>query len=118
VPVVAFDSPCALRTRALETLAQHSIPAVIGAEAIQLAGVQAAVSAGGGVALMATLGRTPEGLVPRDDLPRPEPLPLYVCARPNADSGIVGQVTGALRRLLGGSDTAHPTHALHLVQGA
>ena len=28
IPLVAFDEPCALRTRALETLPQHGIPAV------------------------------------------------------------------------------------------
>ncbi|WP_418064396.1 LysR family transcriptional regulator [Pimelobacter simplex] len=100
VPLVAFDSPCSLRSRALETLAAHAIPAVIGAEAIQLAGVQAAVGAGLGVALMATLGSTPEGLVRRDDLPLPEPLRLSVCARPALDADVVRLVAQALTPLL------------------
>ncbi|WP_459980437.1 LysR family transcriptional regulator [Nocardioides sp. AN3] len=116
VPVVAFDNPCALRTRALETLAQHAIPAVIGAEAIQLAGVQAAVGAGVGVALLATLGQTPEGLIARPDLPTPEPLPLYVCAARAVDRGIVGEVAEALRRLLGAHDVPRPVQPL--AQGA
>jgi DNA-binding transcriptional LysR family regulator len=100
VPVVAFDSPCALRTRALETLSEHDVPAVIGAEAMQLAGVQAAVGAGLGVALMATLGRTPEGLVPRSDLPTAEPLQLYVCARRGLPEPVVEQAASAVRSLL------------------
>ncbi|MEP9384737.1 LysR family transcriptional regulator [Nocardioides cheoyonin] len=102
VPVVAFDNPCALRTRALETLARRSIPAAIGAEAIQLAGVQAAVSAGLGVALMATLGQTPEGLVARNDLPPPEPLTLYVCSRPGLSDTAARLAAEALRPLLDG----------------
>jgi DNA-binding transcriptional LysR family regulator len=100
VPVVAFDKPCTLRTRALETLAAHGIPAVVDSEATQLAGVQAAVAAGMGVALMATLGETPTGLVPRDDLPAAEPIRLYVCRRTGLDEAITGRVTDALRPLL------------------
>ncbi|RLV50386.1 LysR family transcriptional regulator [Nocardioides mangrovicus] len=88
VPVVAFDEPCALRSRALETLSDHAIAAVVGAEATQLAGVQAGVGAGLGVALMATMGQTPQGLVPRTDLPEAAPLPLYVCARPGFDERV------------------------------
>lgn len=101
VPVVAFDSPCALRTRALETLSGHGIPAVVGAESMQLAGVQAAVGAGLGVALMATLGQTPDGLVPRPDLPTPEPLQLYVCARRGLADPIVDRAASVVRPLLG-----------------
>jgi DNA-binding transcriptional LysR family regulator len=104
VPVVAFDNPCALRTRALETLSAHAIPAVIGAEATQLAGVQAAVGAGLGVALMATMGQTPEGLVPRSDLPTPESLQLYVCGRQGLPSSVPGLVAEALRPAVGAAE--------------
>lgn len=100
IPLVAFDHPCALRSRALETLAEHAIPAVIGAEAIQLAGVQAAVGAGLGVALMATLGRAPEGLVRRDDLPRARPLPVVARSRAGLPADVAYPVTQELRRLL------------------
>lgn len=100
VPVVAFDNPCALRNKALETLASHGIPAVVGAEAIQLAGVQAAVGAGLGVALMATLGQTPEGLVPRHDLPVPEPLRLFACPRPGLPARVAELAADAVRPLL------------------
>ena len=43
VPLVAFDDPCALRSRALETLSAHGIPVEVNCEAAHLAGVQAAV---------------------------------------------------------------------------
>jgi DNA-binding transcriptional LysR family regulator len=112
VPLVAFDDPCVLRTRALDTLSRHAVPAVIGAEAIQLAGVQAAVGAGLGVALMATLGQTPEGLTARYDLPRPEPLPISVWSRADLTGGVSRQVARDLRRLLA---TAPP---VPLAQGA
>lgn len=100
VPIVAFDSPCALRTRALETLSEVDLPASIRAEAPQLGGVHAAVAAGVGVALLATLGQTPEGLVPRFDLPVAKPLRLSVNARPNLPAATVKIAADALRPLL------------------
>jgi len=106
VPLVAFDSPCALRSRALEALAQHAIPVVIGTEALQLAGVHAAVSAGLGVALMATLGQAPAGLVARDDLPAPEPLPLALWSQPGIPAAASAQVSDALRLALAAAQLA------------
>jgi len=106
IPLVAFDNPCVLRARALETLAAHDIPAAVGAEAIQLAGVQAAVAAGLGVALMATLGQTPEGLVACDDLPTPAPLVLSVVARAGIDPAVPALVADSLRPLLAPSAMA------------
>jgi DNA-binding transcriptional LysR family regulator len=100
LPLVAFDAPCVLRTRALDTLSEHGIPSVIGSEAIQVAGVQAAVRAGLGVALMATMGQTPEGLVARDDLPAPTPLVLTVWPRPGRDGPVFSRTAEALRPLL------------------
>ena len=67
---------------------------------MQLAGVQAAVGAGLGVALMATLGQTPEGLVPRSDLPTPDPLHLFVCARRGLPDQVAGLVAEVMRPLL------------------
>jgi DNA-binding transcriptional LysR family regulator len=100
LPVVAFDKPCALRTRALDTLAAHAVPATVSSEATQLAGVHAAVAAGLGVALMATLGDTPPGLVARDDLPAPDPLQLVACPRAGLPAGITERVVDALRPVL------------------
>jgi hypothetical protein len=104
-----------LRTRALETLSRHGIPSMIGAEANQLAGVHAAVRAGLGVALMATLGQTPEGLVARDDLPPPAALELAVWARQGLAAEVIGRTATALRRLLAAPPTAGD---LALAEGA
>ncbi|GAA2658956.1 LysR family transcriptional regulator [Paractinoplanes durhamensis] len=101
IPLVAFDAPCALRSRALETLAGHGLPAEMGCEAAHLAGVQAAVRAGLGVALMAGLGQGIEGLVARDDLPAAEPLTLAVRPRGGLPDGLLGDAATALRVLLG-----------------
>jgi DNA-binding transcriptional LysR family regulator len=100
LPIVAFDEPCVLRTRALDTLSRHGMSAVIGAEAIQLAGVQAAVRAGLGVALMATMGQTPEGLVARADLPAPAPLALTVWPRQGLPAEVALCAAEALRPML------------------
>jgi len=100
MPLVAFDEPCVLRTRALETLAAYGISSTVSAEAPQLAGVQAAVAAGAGVALMATLGQTPAGLFPRYDLPRAVPLELTVCSRQGLAAQLVKCVADAVRRLI------------------
>jgi DNA-binding transcriptional LysR family regulator len=67
---------------------------------VSSAGVQAAVGAGLGVALTATTGQTPEGLVPRTDLPTPEPLRLYVCARRGLPEPVVAQAVAVVRPLL------------------
>ncbi|MDT4891774.1 MAG: hypothetical protein QOE97_809 [Pseudonocardiales bacterium] len=117
VPLAAFDDPCALRSRALETLAEHGLPAEIRAEATHLAGVQAAVGAGQGVALMATLGQTPEGLAPRDDLPKPRPLPLAVWARSGLSAQIIHATVEAMTDLLASPIPATLT-PLALLQGA
>lgn len=106
VPLVAFDAPCALRTRALDTLAARGLAAEVACEAAHLAGVQAAVQAGLGVALMATLGQTPQGLVPRDDLPEAQPLPLSLWARRGLRADLSTGVAAALRRLLSRTDAA------------
>jgi len=100
LPLVAFDDPCVLRTRALETLAAYGISSTVAAEAPQLAGVQAAVAACAGVALMATLGQIPAGLVPRDDLPRAVPLELSVCSRQGLAEQLVHRVADAVRQLI------------------
>ena len=114
-PLVAFDDPCALRSRALDTLAAHGLAAEISAEATHLAGVQAAVGAGQGVALMATLGHTPQGLIPREDLPKPRPLPLAVWARKGLAPEVTLAAAGALTDLLA---SPNAQKSITLLQGA
>jgi DNA-binding transcriptional LysR family regulator len=100
VPVVAFDEPCALRRRALETLAGHGFAADVVCEAAHLAGVKAAVRAGLGVGLMATVGQRPDGLVQRFDLPVPAPIPLSLWARRGLAPELIDCAGESLRHLL------------------
>ena len=97
---MAFDAPCAIRNRALETLAAHGLPAEVGCEAAHLAGMQAAVRAGLGVGLMATLGQGLEGLTARTDLPVPAPVALAVWPRRGLPPALVEEAAGALVALL------------------
>ncbi len=100
VPLVAFDAPCAIRNRALETLSEHGLPAEVSCEAAHLAGMQAAVRAGLGVGLMATLGQGLDGLTARADLPAPAPVPLAVRPRRGLPAPVVDQAAAALRKRL------------------
>jgi DNA-binding transcriptional LysR family regulator len=108
IPLVAFDDPCALRSRALETLSAHGIPVEVNCEAAHLAGVQAAVRAGLGIGLMATLGQTPDGLVARDDLPVPQPITLSVWPKRGLPTDLTEEVADSLRRLLAPSGRVRP----------
>jgi DNA-binding transcriptional LysR family regulator len=108
-PLVAFDDPCALRSRALETLSAHGISAEVNCEAAHLAGVQAAVRAGLGIGLMATLGQTPDGMVARHDLPSPEPISLSVWPRRGLPADLTEGVAESLRRLLAPSRRMWPS---------
>jgi DNA-binding transcriptional LysR family regulator len=100
LPLVAIDEPCALRRRALDALAMHGIVADVVCDAAHLAGVQAAVRAGLGVGLMATMGQHPDGLVKRDDLPVPEPMPLSVWGRPGLGVSVLDDAAHSLREML------------------
>ncbi|WP_114423946.1 LysR family transcriptional regulator [Nocardioides houyundeii] len=106
VPIVVFESPCALRVRAVETLNAHGLsPSVVG-EAVQLAGVQAAAAAGVGVALMATLGQVPTGLVEVEDLPPVPPLEFAVWGRSGLDPELLAFVAEALGRTVAAAPRA------------
>jgi DNA-binding transcriptional LysR family regulator len=119
IPLVAFDDPCTLRSRALETLSAHGLPAEVSCEAAHLAGVQAAVRAGLGVGLMATLGRDPEGLLARDDLPTARPLALSVWSRRGLPSDLTKSASESLLRLLSGSaSVASSVEPVPLARGA
>jgi DNA-binding transcriptional LysR family regulator len=106
VPIVVFESPCALRVRAVETLYRHGLSPTVVAEAVQLAGVQAAAAAGVGVALMATLGQAPTGLAEVDGLPQVPPLEFAVWARSELDRELLAFVANALSRTVGAAPRA------------
>jgi DNA-binding transcriptional LysR family regulator len=100
VSLVAFDEPCVVRSSAMETLAARGIPAEVVCEAPHLAGVQAAIRAGLGVGLMATLQQVPDGIVPRHDLPTPQSLELSVWSRRGLPPDFTEATAASLRRLL------------------
>lgn len=52
LPLVAYDAPCAVRTMALDRLAEAGVRAEVVAESPAMAGVHAAVRAGVGIALL------------------------------------------------------------------
>jgi DNA-binding transcriptional LysR family regulator len=98
--LVALDEPCAIRSRALQTLAAHATTAAITCEAAYLAGVLAAARSGLGVALLATVGPGPEGLVRRDDLPAVAPLPVAVRSRRGLRPEVADRAAAAVRNIL------------------
>ncbi|GAA0942602.1 LysR family transcriptional regulator [Pseudonocardia zijingensis] len=100
VPLVALDEPCAIRSRALETLAAHATTAAITCEAAYLAGVLAAARSGLGVALLATVGAGPDGLERRDDLPAVTPLPVAVRSRRGLRPEVADLAAAAVRNIL------------------
>jgi DNA-binding transcriptional LysR family regulator len=100
LPLVAIDEPCALRRRALDTLAAHRIAANVVCDAAHLAGFRAAVRAGLGVGLMASAGQAPDGLVKRSDLPVPAPIPLSVWARRGLNMSVINAATQSIREML------------------
>ncbi|MCE0763044.1 LysR family transcriptional regulator [Pseudonocardia kujensis] len=95
LPLVALDEPCAVRDRALTTLAAAARPVTVACEAAYLAGVLAAARAGLGIALLATMGSTPEGLVRRDDLPPVPALPMSVRCRAGMPAETLAGVAAA-----------------------
>jgi DNA-binding transcriptional LysR family regulator len=102
IPVVAIDHPCTIRRRALETLADHGLPAAVVVEAAYLAGVVNAIRGGLGVGLLADVGPPPEGLRRRDDLPPVPPELLHLRTRADAPPWLAEATAGAVRDLLAG----------------
>ncbi|MFD6530849.1 LysR family transcriptional regulator [Streptomyces sp. NPDC060184] len=102
LPLVAVAAPCAIRRRALDVLSSHSIAASVVCDAGYLAGVLEAARAGLGVALLATAGRAPEGLVAYAGLPQAPAIRMSAHARPGADPAMVMHAVEAVRSLLVG----------------
>ena len=100
VPVVAIDDPCTLRRQALRTLTEHKRSATVTVDAAYLAGVLHAARAGVGVALLADIGPTPDGLHRVSGLPAVNPQPMHVRARAKAPSGLTAAVARAVGETL------------------
>jgi DNA-binding transcriptional LysR family regulator len=99
LPLVAFDDPCAIRARALETLDRHGVDAEVACEAPHLAGVQAAVRAGIGVALMVTQDRRSDGLVPFEGLPSAAQMEMTLWSRQGLMREVTEETADVLRKL-------------------
>ncbi|MFC4504397.1 MULTISPECIES: LysR family transcriptional regulator [Streptomyces] len=100
VPLVAIEDPCAIRRRAIATLAAHGVPATVVGDAGYLAGVLDIARTGQGVALLASVGPAPDGLTPCPDLPAVTPIPMSALARPGMDPATVDAAFGTVRALL------------------
>ncbi|GEL21194.1 LysR family transcriptional regulator [Pseudonocardia sulfidoxydans NBRC 16205] len=100
IPLLVIDSPCTIRRRALETLADNALSATVVGEAAYLAGVLNAARAGLGVVLLAGSGSVPEGLERRDDLPPVRPEPLHLRAKPGSDPRLRDAAARALGTIL------------------
>ena len=100
VPLVAVEDPCAIRRRAIATLAAHGVPATVVGDAGYLAGVLDIARTGQGVALLAAVGPAPDGLTPYAALPAVTPIPMSALARPGADPATVEAAFAAVRDLL------------------
>lgn len=100
VPLVAIEDPCAIRRRAIATLAAQGVPAAVVGDAGYLAGVLDIARTGQGAALLAAVGPAPDGLTPYEGLPAVTPIPMSALARPGADPDTVEAAFAAVRDLL------------------
>jgi hypothetical protein len=100
VPLVAIEDPCAIRRRAIATLAAHGVPATVVGDAGYLGGVLDIARTGQGVALLAAVGPAPDGLTPYTGLPAVTPIPMSALARPGADPATAEAAFAAVRELL------------------
>ncbi|WP_406390718.1 LysR family transcriptional regulator [Streptomyces sp. NBC_00882] len=100
VPLVAIEDPCAIRRRAIATLAARGVPASVVGDAGYLAGVLDIARTGQGVALLAAVGPAPDGLTPCEGLPEVTPIPMSALARQGADPATVEAAFAAVRELL------------------
>lgn len=99
IPLVVIDSPCTIRKRALQTLADHGLAATVVGEAAYLAGVLNAARGGLGVALIAGAA-VPEGLERCTDLPPVAPEQLHLRVRKQADPRLLDTAARALDPVL------------------
>jgi DNA-binding transcriptional LysR family regulator len=100
LPLIAIESPCAIRSTALLILAENDIEATVVGDAAYLAGAINAARAGLGVTLLAFAGQPPEGLVEMDDLPPASRIPLNARVREGADEQLTSVVMQSFRTAL------------------
>ncbi|HWC23219.1 MAG TPA: LysR substrate-binding domain-containing protein [Flexivirga sp.] len=102
LPVIAFDEPCMLRRPTFDTLTAGGLEHELVAEVSNLSGGYSAARAGLGVILLPHIGRAPEGLIERTDLPEPPDVRMSVRAASATPDSAVRAVTKAVRRAMQG----------------
>jgi DNA-binding transcriptional LysR family regulator len=100
LPLIAIESPCAIRSTALLVLAENGIEPTVVGDAAYLAGAINAARAGLGVTLLAFSGPPPEGLVELRDLPPAPRIPLNARVREGADGELTAVVLESFRTAL------------------
>jgi hypothetical protein len=94
----------------LRTLTQHKRSATITVDAAYLVGVLHAARAGGGVALLADVGPTPDGLRRVCEPPPVDPQPMHVRARAQAPARLTTAVATAVSETLAPSEPSDRGH--------
>ena len=100
LPLVIFAEPCTLREPALAILEKHGIGYQIAAECADLAGLYAVVRSGLGLALVAMIGKLPDGLCPAERLPAANCATVLVRGRAGIDPDLLSAVDAAVRDVL------------------
>jgi DNA-binding transcriptional LysR family regulator len=80
-PLIAFEEPCALRSRAVAVLAEQCSEISISVQSTTLDGALAATRMGLGTTLLPRLGEVPDGIEERTDLPGAGHAALELVAR-------------------------------------
>lgn len=99
--LVAFEEPCALRERALATLAADGHRVEVTAQSTTLEGVLAGVRAGLGVALLPSTGGRPHGLVAPDGFPDAGSTTLKLVVRRGLDAAVEASALRAAEQFFG-----------------
>lgn len=97
VPLIAFETPCPLRGRAVRKLFEVGHDVTVVAESTSLEGVLVAARAGLGVALLPFSKALPAGLAEVPELPRMGEIDLRLIARRALPREVAGTAIAALR---------------------
>lgn len=99
-PLVVFDEPCGLRSRALHELAKIGCNAEIAVEATTLDGILTAARAGLGIAMLPVAARCPEGLEVVPELPELGVIDIKMVVRRGIDADIEAAACAMVSKLV------------------
>ena len=100
--MVAINEPCSIRRRAVKALGDAGLVPRVVVQSAYLAGVVEAARAGRGVALLASWGDPPEGLVPVHALPAVAPASLRIARNRSTPVPLVDTVRATVTEAVGG----------------